>query len=239
MHKANRSYDRLQTELAQLISSMPSGGRMPSEPDLAKKFGVSRATLREAMRIFDGQGLIRRRQGIGTFVVGKIPMMDNGLEVLQSIEKLAAGKGLSITMGDLRISKVPADEVMAKIFNIPANTDIIVVERVILADGHPIAYLVDRLPENVLTQSDLQDGFTGSVLDLLIERGSPQLSKSYTEISAVAATPELARALQIQRGDVLERLVGRLYDIEGKVIDFSGSYFLPGYFKFHVVRRIG
>lgn len=239
MPNPKQSYSRLQGQLSQLIASMPSGGQLPSEPDLAKKLSVSRATLREAMRTFEGQGLIRRRQGVGTFVVGTVPMMDNGLEVLQSIEKLAAGKGLKISMGDLRISRVPADEVMAKIFNIPANTDVIYVERVILADGHPIAYLVDRLPENVLTHADLEEGFTGSVLDLLIERGSPQLSKSYTEINAVAATPGLAKALQIQRGDVLERLVGRLYDIEGRVIDFSGSYFLPGYFKFHVVRRIG
>jgi len=41
------------------------------EPKLARDMGVSRATLREAMRSFEAQGLIMRKQGAGTFVIEK------------------------------------------------------------------------------------------------------------------------------------------------------------------------
>ena len=77
---ANFPFQRLQSDLASLIAKTTAGDRLPSEPDLAKKLGVSRATLREAMRTFEAQGLIRRRQGSGTFVVGQVPVMEAGLE---------------------------------------------------------------------------------------------------------------------------------------------------------------
>ena len=77
---ANFPFQRLQVDLAALIERTPAGSRLISEPDLAKQLGVSRATLREAMRTFETQGLIRRRQGAGTFVVGKVPVIDAGLE---------------------------------------------------------------------------------------------------------------------------------------------------------------
>lgn len=102
-------YQRLQIELAELIEKTVPGDRLPSEPQLAQQMGVSRATLREAMRAFEGQGLIRRRQGIGTFVVGRTSVIESGLEVLQSIESSADSINLKITMGDLHINQVNAN----------------------------------------------------------------------------------------------------------------------------------
>ncbi len=78
---------------------------MISEPELAKQLGVSRATLREAMRTFETQGLIRRRQGAGTFVVGKVPVIDAGLEVLESLETMARRMNLVITVSDLNLEQ--------------------------------------------------------------------------------------------------------------------------------------
>ena len=232
-------YQRLQIELAELIEKTVPGDRLPSEPQLAQQMGVSRATLREAMRAFEGQGLIRRRQGIGTFVVGRPSVIESGLEVLQSIESSADSINLKISMGDLRINQVNANSDLAKQLGVDEGSPLVRVERVILGDNRPVAYLIDILPENVLTAHDLDEGFNGSVLDLLIRRGSPKLLKSYTEINAVAATSEVARALEIQRGDVMERFIGWLYDQDGRVVDYSISFFLPGYFRFHVVRRVG
>ncbi|MHB8819592.1 MAG: GntR family transcriptional regulator, partial [Bellilinea sp.] len=197
------------------------------------------ATLREAMRAFEGQGLIRRRQGIGTFVVGRATVIESGLEVLQSIETMADSINLKVTMGALHINQIESDEKLANGLKVEVNTPLIKVERVILGDNRPVAFLVDILPENVLTPAELEVGFNGSVLDLLLQRGSPNLLKSYTEINAVAAPTDIARALEIQRGDVLLMFQAYLYDDLGRAVNFSKSYFIPGYFRFHVVRKVG
>jgi len=231
-------YQRLQSQLAEMITATPAGERLPAEPELARQLGVSRATLREAMRTFEGQGLIRRRQGVGTFVVGQSPVIDTGLEVLESIESLARRIGLEVTMGDLHIERINADPEQAAALSMDPGAPLVKVSRVILAGERPVAHLVDILPENILTPDDLQHGFTGSVFDLLMTRGTLPLNNSYTEINSIAATGEAARALQIQRGDVLLKLTARLYATDGRVVDYSHSLFLPGYFHFHVVRRV-
>ena len=60
----------VQDELKQRIDrgELPAGTRLPSEPELAAELQVSRATLREALRAMELEGLLRRRQGSGTFV---------------------------------------------------------------------------------------------------------------------------------------------------------------------------
>lgn len=221
-----------------MIAETPAGERLVSEPELARQLSVSRATLREAMRTFEGQGLIRRRQGVGTFVVGRSKVFNSGLEVLESIETMAKRINLNVSMGALRIQHYSADAEEVERFQILAGTELVKVSRVILTEARPIAYLVDELPAEIFTRNELQNGFTGSVLDLLLSRGRLQISTSDAEIQAAAATSEIARAMQIQRGDVLLMLSSKLYDIEERVVDFSQSYFLPGYFHFHVVRRV-
>ena len=69
--KVEHPFSRLQIELDRLIRETKPGERLLSEPQLARQLGVSRATLREGMRTFEAQGLIRRKQGVGTFVVGE------------------------------------------------------------------------------------------------------------------------------------------------------------------------
>ena len=235
---ANFPFQRLTAELSGLISRTPAGQRLLSEPELAKQLGVSRATLREAMRAFETQGLIRRRQGAGTFVVGKVPVMDSGLEVLESLETMAHRMNLSITVSNLHVEKVFADQELANALNVPLATRLTRIRRVMQADGRPVACLVDSLPETVLRAEELSDSFGGSVLDFLLERGDPPTG-SRAAVSAIGATAEVAKALEIQRGDVLLHFSSQLFNASGKIVDYSLTYFIPGYFNFHVVRRVG
>jgi GntR family transcriptional regulator len=225
---ANFPFQRLQADLAALIARTPAGQRLLSEPELARQMGVSRATLREAMRTFETQGLIRRRQGAGTFVVGKVPVIDAGLEVLESLDTMARRMNLQVSVSDLHIEQAEADGGTANSLGVSEKTRLTRVRRVMRADSRPVAYQA----------ADLPDGFSGSVLDFLIARGN-ELKASRAAISATNATAEVAKALEIQRGDVLLQFVSQLYDSDGKVMDYSTSSFIPGYFNFHVVRRIG
>ena len=231
-------FQRLQTDLAALIAKTPAGQRLLSEPELAKQLGVSRATLREAMRMFESQGLIRRRQGSGTYVVGKIQALDSGLEVLESIETVAKRLNLEISVSDLSLEQVKADDGLAAMLNVSPGMRLTRVRRVIRTENRPIAYLVDTLPEDVLRADELTSAFHGSVLDLLLARGDA-LTSSRADVSAIGATADVAKPLEIQRGDVLLHFSSQLFNSTGRIEDYSLSYFIPGYFHFRIVRRVG
>ncbi|NTU57087.1 MAG: GntR family transcriptional regulator, partial [Anaerolineales bacterium] len=168
---ANFPFQRLQADLADLIAKTPAGQRLTSEPELAKQMGVSRATLREAMRTFETQGVIRRRQGSGTYVVGKVPVIDSGLEVLESLDTMAHRMNLAVTVGELHVEQVIADKETAAGLGVSEETELTRIRRVMCADGRPVAYLVDTLPAKLLKPEELPGTFGGSVLDFMLGRG--------------------------------------------------------------------
>jgi DNA-binding GntR family transcriptional regulator len=49
--------------------SLPLDGKLPSEPQLAARLAVSRATVREAVTLLETEGILDRRHGSGTFVL--------------------------------------------------------------------------------------------------------------------------------------------------------------------------
>ena len=235
---SNFPFQRLQADLAKLIENTPPGQRLLNEPELARQMGVSRATLREAMRTFETQGIIRRRQGSGTYVVGKVPVIDAGLEVLESIDTMARRLNLAIAVSDLQVESVAADGPTAIGLGVAEGTRLTRIRRVMRADGRPAAYLIDTLPATILAPEDLPSEFSGSVLDFLLTRDD-QLGVSRALISATNAPADVAKPLEIQRDDVLLVFTSQLFDSKGGVLDFSTSYFIPGYFQFHVNRRVG
>src|SRR5678816_2961337 len=139
----NFPFQRLQADLAKLIEGTPPGQRLLNEPELAKQMGVSRATLREAMRTFETQGLIRRRQGAGTFVVGRVPVMDAGLEVLESLDTMARRLNLAVTVSDLNVEQIDADEDHVTGLGVVVGSCLTLVRRVMRTETRPVAYLID------------------------------------------------------------------------------------------------
>lgn len=97
---------------------------------------------------------------------------------------------------------------------------------------------MDNLPKKLVPYDIVSNGFKGSVLDLFLEKGEPELAHSKTEITAVSATKDLAQLLEIGRGSLLLKLEGFLYGKDWGAIDHSISYFLPGTFRFHVLRKV-
>ena len=223
--------------LADLIVQSHVGAQLPPEPQLARQLGVSRATLREAMRSFEERGLLVRKHGVGTFTAPP-PVIEAGLEELESLDTLARRIGLETHMGEAVVEERAATAAEASRLGMATGTPVLSVARVISTGARPVAYLVDVVPTTYLRALDLSDTFSGSVLDLFIQRGEPALSHSRTDIVAQAANDSLARKLGLHRGDVLLKLEAQLYARDGYIVDYSLSYFVPGHFHFHVVRRV-
>ena len=228
------------------VGTYAPGDRLPTEIELSQRWGISRPTLREALRLLEEEGVITRKHGVGTFVAQEKAVIEGGLEVLESIERMAERRGLQTGMGEYSVVERPALRRELAGLALDGPADVTAMTRTIAAQGEQVAYLTDVVPQEYLRRQDVEeamaageDGFHGSVLDLFLRRGYPALAYSRTDLAAEVADVEMARALQIQRGAPLLKLEAQLFAQDGRVVDYSVSYFVPGYFKFHVVRRVG
>lgn len=239
-----RNVPLAQQVVYEILSGIESGnlarenGLLPSESDLSKRFDVSRATVREALLRLEQRGVVIRRHGVGTFVAPRQPMLEAGLERLESLSTVARRMGLETRMGEAEILERSASSYEAERLDIPPGSPVLCVSRVILTHERPFAYLVDIVPHDFLKTQDLGNPFAGSVLDVFLQRGEVSLSHSLTDILTEAADGQIARKLHMQTGETLLKLEAQLYTREGRVIDYSLSYFVPGYFRFRVIRRI-
>lgn len=226
--------------LSSLIRHMRPGDQLPPEPELARQLGVSRATLREVVRTFIERSLLVRRHGVGTFVASRIPVLDAGLEVLESLGRMADRLGLVTKMAYLEMEERFATpiECLGLGFADDSEVEVLVVNRVITVEDEPVADLRDIVPLHFLRKEDLGVPFQGSVLDVFLQRGTPLLSTSRTEMTPVLARKKFSSRLKVANGSVLLKLEAQLYSFDEKVIDYSVSYFVPGHFKFHVMRKV-
>jgi GntR family transcriptional regulator len=142
-------------------------------------------------------------------------------------------------MSDPTIEERRATAAEAECLQISLSVSVLSVARVILTGARPIAFLVDIVPTTILHRQDLDKNFRGSILDLFIQRRDLMLSHSRTEILIESADAIIARKLRLKRGAPLHKLQAQLFARDGQIIDYSTSYFIPGYFSFHVIRRVG
>ena len=216
------------------------GDQLPPEPELAQHLGISRSTLREVMRTFEERDLIIRRQGVGTFVNHGSPLIiEGGLETLESVDTLVRRRGMTIQTRDLEIRETPAPRDLAVSLGVAEGVSLTVVTRTKVANRRPVAYMIDALPASVVSAEDMRAGFQGSVLDYLLAREDLALAHARADILPVLADDAQFSGLDLEPGTVLLLLEETLYAAGGEIIGFSRNYFVPEFFKFHVVRRVG
>ncbi len=240
----SRNISLAQQVAAEVLSGITEGGLvsqdglLPSESELSLHFKVSRATIREALSKLEQRGVIIRRHGVGTFVAARQPRVEAGLEELESLLTLAQRIGLETHVTDCVIEERQATADEARRLGLGDGEEVLAVDRVMATGKQPIAYLVDVVRREFLSREDLGESFNGSVLDIFRGKREPQLKHSYTEIMAEAADAAVARKLHLQRGAPLLKFQAQLVGMDDRVIDCSLSYFVPGYFRFHIIRRV-
>lgn len=214
------------------------GDQLPPQAQLAEQLGISRLTLREALLALEQEGLVVLRHGIGTFVApGGARQLQSGLERLESVMQLAARQGLRAHCRGLVVSPEPAGEAEAAALEVAPGTLLTAVRRAIAVDGEPVAYMEDYAPAWLLAPDGLGECFEGSVLDLLRTGAGSGSAQAIAGITAVNAGPELGGLLGVPSDRPLLVLEETLFGADGTPLDFSRNYFVPEFFRFHVVRR--
>ena len=222
-----------------------AGDRLPPEQDLASMLGVSRGTLRTALERLEASGEIVRRQGSGTFVgrVAKPAGFREGLERLESYSSLARSRGVTLGARDLQIEHMAVDDDLAGSLGVEPGTTATRIARVVVADGRPLALMVDtvhpaaQLPSEARLRRAIERG--DMVLDVLLAQGVP-IAYSTTSIAARLVTPEDPEgpALGVQRPTAVLQLEELCHTTSGDVSHHSRDVFAPEALEPQIVRWI-
>ncbi len=133
-----------------LKGNYEAGQPFLTETDLAEKYGVSRTTVREATSRLVYEGLLRRERGKGTFVINPRVREETGILVPYSEEIEKRGSKPSSLFVELQLQE-PSWRVR-NILQLVKTDRVIVLTRVRLADGEPMAYQTSFLPYSLCSE---------------------------------------------------------------------------------------
>lgn len=232
---------QVEEEIRALIDGrLGPGDRLPSEQELAATLGVSRSTLREALRILENEGIIRRKHGVGSFVQRRVSPIQGGIEELASISQLIRSLGMEPGTSSLEIREEALDQQLAARLQAPSGARALTFDRVRTANGEPVVYGLDRVLAEFLpdppSSEDFISHYCGSVFALL-EANSIRIEYVKADIRPVVAGRLTARRLGLSRSRPLLLLEQVHYDAGHTPIVYGEDYFHPDYFHFWVIRR--
>lgn len=221
-------YYRVKSEILELITDLVPGSTVPTERELAERFGTSRTTVRQAIAELVVEGRLERTQGRGTFVAQPKLMQ---VRQLTSFSRDLQAQGARPGSVTLRISEEPADEVVSGHLEVSPGTPIHRVERLRTAGNetiaHEIAHLAGPLPD-LAAQLELR----GSLYLTLDEAFGIRLASVEDIVETALADPVEADLLGVDTGlpILLVHRTGR--DADGRPVEWTRSVFRGDRFRF-------
>jgi len=214
-----------------LSGRLNPGDRMPSEAELCELFGASRVTIRTALQGLKDAGYIRIVRGSGSWVMPRPESIRSGLDRLVSFDTFARQAGKPIDTGDLEITRLEPGADLTDVFDDAVGFTR--VSRTKLIDGAVVAWIVDIVPDHVLTAAQVEEGFAGSVLDLLVEHD--QVAYADCTITPVVASGPLRK--RFGGATPLLQLSELTRDTSGAIVNRSEAWLSPDAFSFQLRRR--
>ena len=171
--------------------------RMPSENELATRFGVNRHTIRQALSSLQDRGLVQIEQGRGTFIVTRRIAYSVGART--RFRENLAREHRQATTRLLRTGVVLADDTLAHDLGVSPGTQLGQIDAARDADGRRLClsthyYRLSRFPK-------LADDFTrtNSITEALRANGVDDYQRAVTRVSSQMPTTADARFLHIMR----------------------------------------
>lgn len=213
---------------------LPAGARLDNQRRLAKSFGVTLMTLRQALEQLERDHLIVRRHGLGTFVAA--PSIDYDILQLQRLAGDLSAKGERVGTRILGARFTAPDRRAAAALRLGPRDRVLALERLRLVGGHPMSlqrsFLPFALGEEIM-RVDLAVTPLRQVLEfklgIVIERASET-------VSAVRLGRREARELSCGAGVPAFESERISYDTAGAPIVFDRVY-IPGD-RFRITREL-
>jgi GntR family transcriptional regulator len=214
---------------------MQPGDQLPTEPELAATFSVSRATVREALKLLEQDGVVHAMQGRGRFVspLGALNV-ERPITRYESITEMLESLGYTVTNSVLAVEETPATERVAEALDIAVGEPVIKLVRLRLDGDEPLVFSVNMIVRSALPGPLAYRDWSAS-LTAALEAHGHQIDTAAARISAENLPAQYER-YGLEAGPWLlveETCVTR----EGQRVLFSLDYHRGEKIAFNVLRR--
>jgi len=216
------------------VGELPSGARLDNQRQLAKSFGVTLMTLRQALELLEREHLITRRHGLGTFVAA--PSIDYDIMQLRRFAGDLSAKGERVATRLLGTRFAAADRRVAEALQLAGRPRVLVVERLRLVDEHPMSLQRSFLPSPLgdeVIRADLALTPLHQVLEFKL---GVVVTRASETVSAVRLGRREARDLGCRAGEPAFESERVSYDAGGAPVVFDRA-FIPGD-RFRITREL-
>jgi GntR family transcriptional regulator len=197
--------------------------QLPSESKLCSRFSVSRITVRRALQTLEADGLIYKRQGLGSFV--RSGQMRQGFVNLTDFVDDMSAAGLSARSEIVAWEREEAGPKVALALNISEGAAVVRLDRVRLGDGDPIAFDSTWLPVATGRYIEKEDLENRSIYNVLESRSGMRVSRGRFRMEAVNAPNDIAGHLNIPWGRALLLIERTTYSESGTPVCFQMRYY--------------
>jgi GntR family transcriptional regulator len=215
-------YLQLLDRLRDDISSRQPGARIDSEPQLARRFGVSRFTVTRAIEILVRDGVLTRRQGLGTFVAP--PRLRRAPTYLRSFTEAMAAEGRTATHRLLDFALIKGADGLN--FPYAKGTPLLRLERLRLVDGAPLAVHYSVLNANIAQAAGLTRVIAADPhfsLYRLFRDGGFVIERGIETLQARLATSREAQLLELDKSPVVMTAHRETYAKNGVLVDVDDA----------------
>lgn len=223
---------QVETIMRELIDSeeYQQGKLLPNEIDLAKRLGIARNTVRQAINKLVHEQLLIRKKGVGTKVVKN--RITTKLNNWSSFTLEMHDKGVDFQNYEIKVSWTLADQDIADVFSIDTGTKVLKLERLRGLEAGPIVYFVSYFHPRVgLTGNE---DFSKPLYEMLERDYHTVVVLSKEEISATLADEQLATVLNTQPGDPILLRKRIVCDPGDRPVEYNIGYYRADRFTYSI-----
>ena len=214
---------------------LDEGVALPGEQALAAEHGVSRVTVRRALAELEREGLVSRRQGAGTFVLGDCGAKPIVADISDVLANLAAmGRDTAVRLIEFGYREPTAAAAAA--LRLKPRERVQYSVRVRLIDGKPFSHLVTQVPARfgvAYTEADL----AARPLLALLERAGVKIERATQDVTATLAAPDVAAALEVETGSPLIGLARTVFAANGEGVEHLSALYRPDRYTLRMEMR--
>lgn len=219
----------------------PPGLKLPSEEQLAREFGVSRVSLREALRVLAEDGVIIRRHGNGTFIRNQKTMPVQDLSTILTISTMFKRAGLEHQVVKAHHRKIPANQRIAEKLQMNPGEEVWEIERLRAISGKPVMYSFDYFPASLVPsggEERIKDYFFATYC-FLFEVCRQKIDQGRCNLRPLLADEKLQEIMKLPRNTPIMYIETVDLNPERKPIAYAREYYCADFFDFQVNLRRG